>query len=77
MFRTLLAHPQEVRPKRHLVYCVQITTVGCDYNNLNEKCKYILPYKLICTPVNILCCGKLGRVSKKFRFTQFKHKRAV
>jgi hypothetical protein len=30
MFRALLAHPQEVLNKRHLVYCVRITSVGCD-----------------------------------------------
>jgi hypothetical protein len=29
MFRTLLAHPQEVLHKRHLVYCVRIMSVGC------------------------------------------------
>jgi hypothetical protein len=29
MFRGLLAHPQEVRHKRHLVYCVRIMSVGC------------------------------------------------
>jgi hypothetical protein len=28
MFRALLAHPQEVLHKRHLVYCVCIS-VGC------------------------------------------------
>jgi hypothetical protein len=29
MFRALLAHPQEVLNKRHLVYCVRIMLVGC------------------------------------------------
>jgi hypothetical protein len=29
MFRALLAHPQEARYKRHLVYCVRIMSVGC------------------------------------------------
>jgi hypothetical protein len=29
MFRALLAHPQEVLHKRHLVYCVRIMSVGC------------------------------------------------
>jgi hypothetical protein len=29
MFRELLAHPQEVLHKRHLVYCVRIMSVGC------------------------------------------------
>jgi hypothetical protein len=29
MFRALLAHPQEVLNKRHLVYCVRIMSVGC------------------------------------------------
>jgi hypothetical protein len=28
-FRALLAHPQEVLHKRHLVYCVRIMSVGC------------------------------------------------
>jgi hypothetical protein len=29
MFRALLAHPQEVLHKRHLVYCVRIMSTGC------------------------------------------------
>jgi hypothetical protein len=29
MFRALLAHPQEVLYKRHLVYCVRVMSVGC------------------------------------------------
>jgi hypothetical protein len=29
MFRALLAHPQEVLHKRHLVYCVRVMSVGC------------------------------------------------
>jgi hypothetical protein len=29
MFRALLAHPQEVLHKRHLVYCVRVISVGC------------------------------------------------
>jgi hypothetical protein len=29
MFRTLLADPQEVLYKRHLVYCVRVMSVGC------------------------------------------------
>jgi hypothetical protein len=29
MFRALLAHPQEVSHKRHLVYCVRVMSVGC------------------------------------------------
>jgi hypothetical protein len=29
MFRALLAHPQEVLHKRHLVYCVCVMSVGC------------------------------------------------
>jgi hypothetical protein len=29
MFRALLAEPQEVLHKRHLVYCVSIMSVGC------------------------------------------------
>jgi hypothetical protein len=29
MFQALLAHPQEVLHKRHLVYCVRIMSVGC------------------------------------------------
>jgi hypothetical protein len=29
MFRTLLAHPQEVLHKRYLVYCVRVMSVGC------------------------------------------------
>jgi hypothetical protein len=28
-FRALLAHPQEVLNKRHLVYCVRVVSVGC------------------------------------------------
>jgi hypothetical protein len=29
MFRALLAHPQEVLHKLHLVYCVHVMSVGC------------------------------------------------
>jgi hypothetical protein len=29
MFRALLSHPQEALPKRHLVYCVRVMSVGC------------------------------------------------
>jgi hypothetical protein len=29
MFRALLAHPQEVLHKRHLVHCVRIMSVSC------------------------------------------------
>jgi hypothetical protein len=28
MFRALLAHPQEALPKRHLVHCVRVMSVG-------------------------------------------------
>jgi uncharacterized protein YfaA (DUF2138 family) len=28
MFRTLLAHSQEVQHKRHLVYCVRVMSFG-------------------------------------------------
>jgi hypothetical protein len=29
MFRVLLAHPQEVLNKKHLVYCICIMSVDC------------------------------------------------
>jgi hypothetical protein len=29
MFRALLAHPQEVLNKQHLVYCLRVMSVGC------------------------------------------------
>jgi hypothetical protein len=29
MFLQVLAHPQEVLHKRHLVYCVGVVSVGC------------------------------------------------
>jgi hypothetical protein len=29
MFRALIAHPQKVLHKRHLVYCVSIMSVAC------------------------------------------------
>jgi hypothetical protein len=29
IFRVLLAHPQEILLKRHLVYCVRVMSVGC------------------------------------------------
>jgi hypothetical protein len=29
MYRALLAHPQEVLHKRHLVYCVRVMSFGC------------------------------------------------
>jgi hypothetical protein len=30
MFQTLIAQPQEVMHKRHLVYCVHMISVGCN-----------------------------------------------
>jgi hypothetical protein len=29
MFRALLAHPQEAKHMRHLIYCVCVMLVGC------------------------------------------------
>jgi hypothetical protein len=29
MFQELLAHPQEVLNKKHLVYCVRVMSFGC------------------------------------------------
>jgi hypothetical protein len=29
MFRALLAHPQEAKHKRHLVYCMRVMSAGC------------------------------------------------
>jgi hypothetical protein len=29
MFRALIAHPQEILHKRHLVYCVRVVSFGC------------------------------------------------
>jgi hypothetical protein len=37
MFRALLAHPQEVLHKRHLVYCVRIMSVGCATINVMKS----------------------------------------
>jgi hypothetical protein len=34
MFRALRAHPQEALHKRHLVYCVRVTSVGCTRTKL-------------------------------------------
>jgi hypothetical protein len=35
MFRALPAHSQEAPHKRHLVYCVRVTSVGC-YHGWSE-----------------------------------------
>jgi hypothetical protein len=40
MFRALLAHPQEVLNKRHLVYCVRIMSVGCATIAVNRGTQY-------------------------------------
>jgi hypothetical protein len=45
MFRVLLAHPQEVPHKRHLVYCVCVMSVGC-YQGWSET--YIPKYFTVC-----------------------------
>jgi hypothetical protein len=37
MFRALLAHPQEVLYKRHLVYCVRVLSVGCNRVELAQS----------------------------------------
>jgi hypothetical protein len=34
MFQALLAHPQEVLQKRHLLYCVHVMSVGSDAQNM-------------------------------------------
>jgi hypothetical protein len=34
IFRALLAHPQEVLHKQHLVYCVRVMSVGCYARNI-------------------------------------------
>jgi hypothetical protein len=34
MVRALLAHPQEALSKRHLVYCMRVTSVGCTSNGV-------------------------------------------
>jgi hypothetical protein len=38
MFRALLAHLQEVRHKRHLVYCVHVMSVGCTRVGVELTC---------------------------------------
>jgi hypothetical protein len=40
MFRALLAHPQETLHKRHLVYCVRVTSVGCARIGVEHKSWY-------------------------------------
>jgi hypothetical protein len=37
MFRALLAHPQEVLHKRHLVYCVRVISVVCAEHPEDEQ----------------------------------------
>jgi hypothetical protein len=39
MFRALLALPQEALHKRHLVYCVRVTLVGCTIRTQYTKCR--------------------------------------
>jgi hypothetical protein len=34
MFQALLAHPQEVPHKQHLVYCMRIMSAGCTSSQL-------------------------------------------
>jgi hypothetical protein len=41
MFRALLAHPQEVLHKRHLVYCLRIMSVGCGTNAVSLQSCHI------------------------------------
>jgi hypothetical protein len=37
IFRALLAHPQQVLHKRHLVYCVRVMSVGCTRINVEPR----------------------------------------
>jgi hypothetical protein len=61
MFRALLAHPQEVLVKRHLVYCVRVMSVGCImlfslywYTMMHgqQNIKYV--HTLACVPLSVL-----------------------
>jgi hypothetical protein len=40
MFQALLAHPQEVLNKRHLVYCGRVMSVGCTRIGV-ERCSQL------------------------------------
>jgi hypothetical protein len=47
MFRALLAHPQEVLHKQHLVYCLRIMYVGCGTVAVKlkpRKSRHLSPY---------------------------------
>jgi hypothetical protein len=56
IFRALLAHPQEVLQKRHLVHCVRVMSVGCyqvwsgtgvcDISNARKMKRPLIVYKL-------------------------------
>jgi hypothetical protein len=59
MFRALLAHPQKVLHKRHLVHCVGVMSVGCtvliycDAGQQNIHLMYVVPYILVTYMFNL------------------------
>jgi hypothetical protein len=57
MFRALLAHPQEVPHKRHLVYCVRIISVGYDTTVVSLQLWYSQPTLYARNIPSVVCAG--------------------
>jgi hypothetical protein len=54
VFRALLANPQNVLHKRHLVYCVRIMSVGCGtFSVFLQTCHNQLTYA--CNIPSVVC----------------------
>jgi hypothetical protein len=73
MFRELLSHPQEAPPKRHLVYCVRVMSVGCyqDWSGTrlngaaqfltvayDDACSPNVSFRMACISFGVLPCWK-------------------
>jgi hypothetical protein len=59
MFRALLAYPQEVLHKRHLVYCVRVMSVGC-YQDWSGTAFHSNPGHLAQTMMNLTCIREVS-----------------
>jgi hypothetical protein len=55
MFQALLAHPQEVLQKRHLVYCMGVMSVGCTRVRVERSSTstLVLRHGKVCTEIAI------------------------
>jgi hypothetical protein len=68
MFRALLAHPQEVLHKQHLVYCVRVESVGCTKVKVEliSTLTLVRPTGITCTQYAKCCTTLCGSSAQSF-----------